>query len=108
MKILELLTILMDVSHIHNAMARMVVESINNMLIELYAAMAEVEIEKKEKRQHASIQAKKELGEWNDYGGLRSMSFDVFVKEYEAVREGKAHPCELMKKLVLQNHVLLL
>ena len=39
-KILELPTTLMDVSHMDNAMARMVVETINNMLIELYAAMA--------------------------------------------------------------------
>ena len=64
-KILELPTTLMDVSHMDNAMARMVVETINNMLIELYAAMAEAEIEKKEKRQREGIQAKKDRGEWD-------------------------------------------
>ena len=91
----------MDVSHMDNAMARMVVETINNMLIELYAAMAEAEIEKKEKRQREGIQAKKDRGEWDDYGRPRSMSLDDFAKEYEAVREGKVRPCELMKKLGL-------
>lgn len=100
-KILELPTTLMDVSNMENAMARMVVETINNMLIELYAAMAEAEIEKKEKHQREGIQAKKDRGEWDDYGRSRSMSLDDFAKEYIAVREGKVHPCELMKKLGL-------
>lgn len=100
-KILELPTTLMDVSHMDNAMARMVVETINNMLIELYAAMAEAEIEKKEKRQREGIQAKKDRGEWDDYGRLRSMPLDDFAKEYKAVREGTVRPCELMKKLCL-------
>ena len=100
-KILELPTTLMDVSHMDNAMGRMVVETINNMLIELYAAMAEAEIEKKEKRQREGIQAKKDRGEWDDYGRPRSMSLDDFAKEFEAVREGKVRPCELMKKLGL-------
>ena len=46
-KILELPTTLMDISKLDNAMARMLMETINNMLIELYAAMAQAEIEKK-------------------------------------------------------------
>ena len=100
-KILELPTTLMDVSHMDNSMARMVVETINNMLIELYAAMAEAEIEKKEKRQREGIQAKKDRGEWETYGRLRTMSLDDFAKEYEAVKKGKTRPCELMKKLGL-------
>lgn len=98
-KILELPTTLMDVSNMDNAMARMVIETINNMLIELYAAMAEAEIEKKEKRQREGIQAKKDWGEWEDYGRPRTMPLDDFAKEYEAVREGKIRPYELMKKL---------
>ena len=61
-KILELPTTLMDLSAMDNAMARMIVETINNMLIELDATMAQAEIEKKEKRQKEGIQAKKELG----------------------------------------------
>lgn len=38
-KILELPTTLMDLSKLDNAMARMLMETINNMLIELYAAI---------------------------------------------------------------------
>ena len=48
-KVLELPTTLMDLSGMDNTMARMILETINNMLIELYAAMAQAEIEKKEK-----------------------------------------------------------
>lgn len=65
-KILELPTTLMDLSAMDNAMARMIMETINNMLIELYATMAQAEIEKKEKRQKEGIQAKKERSEWDD------------------------------------------
>ena len=49
-KILELPTTLMDISKLDNSMAQMLMETVNNMLIELYAAMAQAEIEKKEKR----------------------------------------------------------
>ena len=38
-KILELPTTLMDISKLDNAMAQMLMETVNNMLIELYAAM---------------------------------------------------------------------
>lgn len=41
---LELPTTLMDLSAMDNAMARMIMETINNMLIELYATMAQAEI----------------------------------------------------------------
>lgn len=43
-------------------------------------AMAEAEIEKKEKRQREGIQAKKDRGEWDDYSRPRSMSLDVLAK----------------------------
>ena len=48
--VLELPTTLIDLSSMENSMARMMMETINNMMIELYASMARAEIEKKEKR----------------------------------------------------------
>lgn len=66
--VLELPTTLMDFSKMDNSMAIMMLECINNMMIELYAAMAEAEMKKKEKRQREGIQAKKDRGEWDDYG----------------------------------------
>ena len=82
-KILELPTTLMDLSKLDNAMARMLMETINNMLIELYAAMAQAEIEKKEKRQREGIDSKKARGEWDDYGRPAVMSIDEFSEHYQ-------------------------
>ena len=56
--ILEIPTTTQDLSLLDNSMAKMVMETINNMLIELYATMAQAEIEKKEKRQAEGIAAK--------------------------------------------------
>ena len=98
-KILELPTTLMDLSAMDNAMARMIMETINNMLIELYATMAQAEIEKKEKRQKEGIQAKKERGEWDDYGRPAVMSVKDFEIEYADVIYGSIRPFELMRRL---------
>jgi len=66
--ILEIPTTTQDLSSLNNSMAKMIMETINNMLIELYATLAEAEIEKKEKRQKEGIEEKKRRGEWDDYG----------------------------------------
>ena len=65
--VLELPTTLMDFSKMDNALAKLMLETINNMMLELYASMAEAEMEKKEKRQKEGIAAKKARGEWDDY-----------------------------------------
>ena len=96
---MELPTTLMDLSAMDNAMARMIMETINNMLIELYATMAQAEIEEKEKRQKEGIQAKKERGEWDDYGRPAVITVEEFAKEYANVVNGDIRPFELMKQL---------
>ena len=98
-KILELPTTLMDFSKLDNAMARMLMETINNMLVELYAAMAQAEIEKKEKRQREGIDAKKQRGEWDEYGRPAVMTLEDFSIEYQKVLSGNIKPFELMRKL---------
>ena len=98
-KILELPTTLMDISKLDNNMAQMLTETVNNMLIELYAAMAQAEIEKKEKRQREGIAAKKARGEWSDYGRPAIMSDDEFRIHYQKVVEGIMCPTQLMKEL---------
>lgn len=97
--VLELPTTLIDFSTMENSMARMMMETINNMMIELYASMAQAEIEKKEKRQREGIEAKKARGEWDDYGRPRVMSLDEFSAHYSLVQQGKKKPFELMKEL---------
>lgn len=97
--VLELPTTLIDLSSMENSMARMMMETINNMMIELYASMAQAEIEKKEKRQREGIEAKKARGEWDDYGRPRVMSLEEFSTHYNLVQQGKKKPFELMKEL---------
>lgn len=102
-KILELPTTLMDISKLDNSMAQMLMETVNNMLIELYAAMAQAEIEKKEKRQREGIQAKKDRGEWSDYGRPAIMSDEDFAKEYQKVLSGEIKPFDLMRQLSMKK-----
>ena len=93
----------MDISKLDNAMARMLMETVNNMLIELYAAMAQAEIEKKEKRQREGIEAKKLRGDWDNYGRPAVMTDDSFAREYQKVIDGTMRPFELMRKLGMKK-----
>lgn len=99
--VLELPTTLMDFEHMNNDMAKMMLETINNMMLELYASMAQAEIEKKEKRQKEGIAAKKARGEWEDYGRPKAMEFDEFCRHYQKVVNGEVRPFELIKELGL-------
>lgn len=97
--VLELPTTLLPIKDMENSMSKMMLETINNMMIELYASMAQAEMEKKEKRQREGIEAKKVRGEWNDYGRPRVMEIDEFAKQYRAVENGTKKPFELMREL---------
>lgn len=99
--VLELPTTLIDFSSMQEITARMMLECINNMMLELYASMAQAEIEKKEKRQREGIAAKKARGEWDDYGRPKAMNFKEFSKQYERVLNGEIKPFELIKELGL-------
>ena len=84
--VLELPTTLMDFSDLGNEMASMMFECINNMMLELYSAMAQAEVEKKEKRQREGIDAKKARGEWSDYGRPRiekPSNWDEVISQWE-------------------------
>lgn len=65
--------------------------------------MAQAEIEKKEKRQREGIQAKKDRGEWSDYGRPAIMSDEDFAKEYQKVLSGEIKPFDLMRQLSMKK-----
>lgn len=90
---------LMDLSVMDNAMARMMLETINNMMLELYASMAQAELEKKEKRQREGIEAKKLRGEWDDYGRPSVMKQETFDENFQSVVSGETTPTQLRKNL---------
>lgn len=101
--ILEIPTTLQDLSKLDNSMAKMIMETINNMLIELYATMAQAEIEKKEKRQREGIQAKKERGEWDSYGRPKIIKPDNWVELISKVQSGKLTAVEAMRLMNLKK-----
>jgi DNA invertase Pin-like site-specific DNA recombinase len=97
--ILELPTTLVDMNSLGNDMAKMMMETINNMLIELYASLAEGEMHKRVKRQREGYEALRASGKWDEVMGRpRALAKDTFEKDYKLVLEGKMRPVDLMRK----------
>lgn len=101
--ILEIPTTLQDVTKMDNSLARMILETINNMLIELYAALAQAEIEKKEKRQREGIEAKKRRGEWENYGRPRIQKPENWDEVIEKWKQGQITAVEAQRKTGLKK-----
>ncbi|BDF45166.1 resolvase [Lachnospiraceae bacterium] len=101
--ILEIPTTLMDLGILEESMARMILETVNNLLIEVYATMAQAEMEKKEKRQKEGIQDMKARGDWDRYGRPPVISIDEFRKEYKKVEKKECTPKELMNQLNMKK-----
>ncbi len=96
--VLEIPTTLIELPNDNN-MSKMMMETINNMLLEMYASFAHAEMEKRAKRQKEGIEAKKARNEWSDYGRPRVMDFDKFTSYYERVLKGELKPKEVMDLL---------
>ncbi|MGL5765180.1 MAG: recombinase family protein [Sarcina sp.] len=99
--VLEIPTTCQDLSKLDNTMASMMMETINNMLIEMYVSFAHAEMEKRATRQREGMEAKKARGDWDDHGRPRALEFDKFSKEYDRVLRGELKPTECMKLLGL-------
>lgn len=95
--ILEIPTTLQDLSKMDNAMAKMILETVNHMLIELYAAMAQAEVEKKEKRQREGIKQMKARGEWDKYGRPRIKQPDNWKEVIQSWKAGEITAVEAMR-----------
>jgi Site-specific recombinases, DNA invertase Pin homologs len=101
--VLELPTTLIDLSKMENNMAKLMLETINNMMLELYASMAEAELHKKEKRQREGIEAKRLRGEWGDYGRPAAMCQENFNQAFQRVINNEITPTELRKDLKMTH-----
>lgn len=101
--ILEIPTTQQDYSQLESSMAKMMMETINNMLIEMYAVFAQLEIEKKEKRQREGIASKKDRGEWDDYGRPAAIDYKQFAAAYVRVKRGEIGPTDLRRELGLSH-----
>jgi len=101
--ILEIPTTLVDYSAMDDTMAGMIMETINNMLIEMYATFAHAEMLKRETRQKQGMQAMKERGEWDRYGRPAAIDFKKFCKAYKRVTTGELKPIECMRLLGMKK-----
>lgn len=101
--VLELPTTLMDLSTMNNELAKLMMETISNMLLELYVSMAEAEMHKREKRQREGLEELRKSGNWDKMGRPRKMSQEDFNKEYDRVVFGDIAPFELMRELGLKK-----
>lgn len=96
--ILELPTTLVDYSNMQDELASMMMDTINNMLIEMYASFAHAEMLKRERRQKEGIAAKKERGEWNDYGRPKKYKINnEFIKVYDTWKRGEVTAVKAME-----------
>ena len=99
--VLEIPTTLIDYNQLDNgqSLSSMMLETISNMLIEMYAVLAQAEMEKRVKRQSEGIQSKRDRGEWADYGRPAVMTLEQFKIEYKRVQDGLERPVDCMRRL---------
>lgn len=97
--ILELPTTLMDIPESNDKLYALILETIQNMVIELFACLAQAEIEKKDKRQIEGIQAMKARGDWDKYGRPKACEWAKFVKVYDRVLQKELRPVDAAKEL---------
>lgn len=96
--ILELPTTLIDID-IADPLGKLVFETIQNMTIDLYACLAQAEVEKMTSRQREGIEAMKARGEWDRYGRPKACEWDKFVAMYQRVERGEIRPSVAAKEL---------
>ena len=101
--ILDIPTTTIDLPDEADQMNRLITETINKVIIEIYSMQAETEMQRREKRQHEGIEAKKARGEWEDYGRKRVMSADEFAKHYARVERDEIGSRALMRELKMKE-----
>lgn len=101
--ILDIPTTTMSLPEETDPMNKLIVETINKVIIKIYSMQAESEMYRKEKRQREGIEAKKARGEWDEYGRQRIMSLKEFAKYYKRVENGEIGSLELMRQLKMKK-----
>lgn len=101
--ILDIPTTTIDLPNEADSMNKLITETINKVIIEIYAMQAETEMQRREKRQREGIEAKKARGEWEAYGRKRVMSADEFAKHYIRVERDEIGSRALMRELKMKE-----
>ncbi len=101
---LDIPTTQMDFSLIEDAMAKMILNCINEMLISFYDCLARTELERKKKRQREGYDELRKRGEWEKLGRPRKMTKEQFAEAYKTVEKGEIKTTELMRQLKLTEN----
>lgn len=78
---------LIDPSKYESSMVSLIMEMVNQILIEVFSAVAQWETEKRAKRQREGIEAMKKRGEWERYGRPRKLEKEAFLQLYEKYKD---------------------
>ncbi|MBK5263463.1 MAG: recombinase family protein [Peptostreptococcaceae bacterium] len=99
--ILEIPTTLFDYSSLGDSLATMLMETVNNMLIEMYATISHAEMQKRVKRQREGFEQKRLRGEWHEVGRPAAISTAAFAIAYKRIEAGEIGPFALIRELGL-------
>lgn len=97
MRILEIPTTLMDIDPQND----WVIDMINKILIEVYASLAEQEMEKRDKRQREGIEVAKAAGKYKGRIPIK-IDKDKFISVYEKYKAGEITAGQAMQDLNLK------
>jgi len=100
---LDVPTSTMDVSGLPDHLSRLMLDTVNNILIEFLTMIAETEIERKKKRCDEGREAMKARGEWHRYGRPRKMLKNKFAEQYARVEKKEIGSLALMRELGLNR-----
>jgi len=100
---LDIPTTTLDYSSLNDDMSRLIMDTVNNILIELVSMTAETEVERKQKRVAEGIAAMKARGEWHKYGRPRKMSKEAFAEQYGRIERKEIGTLALMRELELNR-----
>ncbi len=100
--IIELPTTTMEFNF-DNEFNRLLFETLQNMLIELFAMLSQNEIERKEFRTKLGIQQMKDRGEWDRYGRPHAVTNEKFAEIFEKVLRKEIRPCDAMREMQISS-----
>ena len=73
------------------------------LMMEMYAAYAQAEMEKRQKRQREGIETMKLRGEWEKHGRPKVLSIEEFKEQYTRVIQKEITATKLMKELNISD-----
>jgi DNA invertase Pin-like site-specific DNA recombinase len=100
---LDIPTTAIDYSDLPDELSRVIMGTVNSILIEVYAMNAQTEIERKQKRCDEGRAAMKARGDWDRYGRPRIMTKDKFAEQYNRVANKEIGSMALMRELGLSK-----